>query len=63
MMPGGLESKVELFIKCIKLKDMDTFSKSDPICRVYMKMNNQWVKIDETERIDNDLNPEFKKSI
>jgi hypothetical protein len=62
-MPGALEQKIELFIKCMKLKDMDTFSKSDPICRVYLKMNNNWAKIGETERIDNNLNPEFKNSI
>jgi hypothetical protein len=60
-----LSQKVELFISCRKLKNMDVFSKSDPICRIY-EWNvkaNQWAKIGQTERIDNNLNPDFKKQI
>lgn len=59
-----LAMKVNLMIACRKLKDLDVFSKSDPICRVYEKSQNgnQWVKIGETERIDNNLNPDFKKT-
>ena len=62
-MPGSLEQKIELFIKCLKLKDLDTFSKSDPQCFVYIMMNNTWAKIGETELIMDNLNPEFKTSI
>ena len=42
---------------------MDVFSKSDPICILYTKenSNSNWNKIDQTEKIDNNLNPEFDK--
>ena len=44
---------------------MDVFSKSDPICRVYqwVELNKNWVKVGQTERIDNNLNPDFKTTI
>mmetsp|Transcript_11079 Transcript_11079/g.7711 ORF Transcript_11079/g.7711 Transcript_11079/m.7711 type:complete len:94 (-) Transcript_11079:875-1156(-) len=55
--------KVNLMIACRKLKDLDVFSKSDPVCRVYEKSDSgQWIKIGQTERIDNNLNPDFKKT-
>jgi hypothetical protein len=43
-LPTSLESKVELFISGRKLKDLDAFSKSDPICHVYMysEKNKRW---------------------
>ena len=46
--------KVDLYIQCRKLKDLDTFSKSDPQVRVYMKDSPAaatWKKIGETEII------------
>ena len=43
---------------------MDVFSKSDPV--VYMSIwderRRQWIKYGETEQINNNLNPDFKKS-
>jgi hypothetical protein len=45
------------------LKDLDTFSKSDPQVVVYLKDNPSkatWNKAGETEVIDNNLNPSFK---
>lgn len=61
----NLQQKVELFISCRKLKNMDVFSKSDPVCRVYefSEQAKNWVKIGVTERIDNNLNPDFKNQI
>lgn len=61
----NLSQKVELFISCRKLKNMDVFSKSDPICRVYefSEQAKNWVKVGQTERIDNNLNPDFKTQI
>lgn len=59
--------KVDLFFKCRKLKDLDTFSKSDPQVRVYMKENNSsgnaWKKVGETEIIKNNLDPDFKTAV
>jgi hypothetical protein len=57
--------KVDLHISCRKLKNLDVFSKSDPVCRVYefSEQTKQWIKIGQTERIDNNLNPDFKTII
>ena len=50
-------SKVELSISCTKLQNLDVLSKSDPMCVVYVKHANQWVKTDATEMIKDNLNP------
>jgi hypothetical protein len=42
---------------------MDIFSKSDPYVKVsFKKPNGQWQLLGRTETIDNNLNPNFKKS-
>ena len=51
---------INLYISGRKLRDLDTFSKSDPLCRLYEKKNNQWVLVGQTERINNNLNPNFE---
>ena len=51
--------KINLHIQGRKLRDLDTFSKSDPQCTVYELKDNQWVKIGETEHIEDELNPNF----
>ena len=53
---------MRLFVSGRKLKDLDTFSKSDPQCRLFEKRGNQWVKIAQTETINNNLNPDFQTS-
>ncbi|OMJ84958.1 hypothetical protein SteCoe_13867 [Stentor coeruleus] len=55
--------KVQLFISCRKLKDVETFSKSDPFVEVFERhSNNQWIKIGQTEVIWDNLNPDFIKN-
>ena len=57
--------KIEISITGRNLKDDgDVFSKIDPKVRLYRK-NNQgiWLLIDETETIQNNLNPDFQKAI
>jgi hypothetical protein len=57
-------STVELSITCKDLADMDTFSKSDPFCVVYMKESgggpDKWVSLGKTETIMNTLNPAWQ---
>ena len=62
--PGGPKSRVQLFISGRKLKDLDVFSKSDPICYVHMRNspNHPRQKIGETEMLNNNLNPDFARS-
>ena len=55
--PSDTSSKVELSISCSNLKNLDYFSKSDPVVFLYIKRQNDWVKLGRTEVIDNDLNP------
>ena len=55
--------EVNLFISGRKLRDLDTFSKSDPTALVFEQRNNNWVKIGQTEQINNTLNPDFRTSL
>ncbi|KAI5617795.1 copine-8 [Silurus asotus] len=54
-------TKVEITVSCRNLLDMDTFSKSDPICVLYTQGigNKEWREFGRTEIIDNTLNPDF----
>ncbi|TNN07478.1 Copine-8 isoform 1 [Schistosoma japonicum] len=56
---------VELSIACRNLCDTDVLSKSDPLVVVFEKSfpDNQWVELDRTEIIQNNLNPDFAKKV
>ncbi|XP_071823026.1 copine-8-like isoform X2 [Apostichopus japonicus] len=56
-------TKVELSISCRKLRDMDVFSKSDPLCVMFMKAlgSEEYREVGRTEVIMNNLNPRFVK--
>ena len=54
---------VNLYISGRKLKNMDTFSKSDPRGVMYEKKDNEWVKVAQTEVISNNLNPDFEQAL
>uniref|UniRef100_A0A7N6B0F2 Copine-3 n=1 Tax=Anabas testudineus TaxID=64144 RepID=A0A7N6B0F2_ANATE len=55
-------ANVELTISCEKLMDMDVFSKSDPLCALYINTSgSQWYEFGRTEMILNSLNPKFAK--
>jgi len=58
-----LSMQVNLFISGRKLKDLDTFSKSDPQCLIFEQRNGSWMKVGTTEQIKNQLNPDFTTSI
>ena len=57
--------QVELYFSCRKLVNLDMMSKSDPIIKVYESnpKNNSWYLKDQTEVIQDNLNPDFAKSI
>ncbi|KAM3593072.1 uncharacterized protein V6R79_005576 [Siganus canaliculatus] len=64
LVPGTshLATKVELTISCENLLDMDIFSKSDPLCALYIKTSgSEWYEYGRTEMILNCLNPKFAK--
>jgi hypothetical protein len=58
-----LSMKVDLSISGRKLKDLDFFSKSDPMCILYEMDNGNWKKVGQTEMINNNLNPDFKTTL
>jgi len=67
--PGGSSlpsSSVELSLRCEKLRDLDTFSKSDPFCVVECKtlgVQNDWIEVGRTECVMDNLNPVWQKKI
>ena len=59
--------KVQLFIQCRKLKDVDGIGQgySDPICFLQTKNDVKatvWQKFGQTEMLKDNLNPDFQKS-
>ena len=61
---GNLSYKIQLFISCRKLKDMDVVGLTDPVCILHARDNEQapWRKVDQTETMKDNLNPDFEKS-
>ena len=55
----SLKERVNLFVSGRKLKNLDTFSKSDPKCLLFEQLDGKWNKIGETETVKNSLNPDF----
>ena len=62
---GTATSVVELSIAAKNLRDMDVFSKSDPMCVVYLQPfgSKRWQEVARTEIIRNNLNPEFTTKV
>lgn len=57
--------KVELYFSARKLVNKDTFSKTDPIFLIYGKRGDEskYNLIHKTEQIQDNLNPDFTKSL
>ena len=58
---NSLQMQVNIYVSGRKLKDLDTFSKSDPQCLLFEKRNGQWCKLGSTEQINNTINPDFTR--
>lgn len=58
----SLMMQVNLYVSGRKLRDLDTFSKSDPVCILSENRNGHWHKLGLTEQIKNSLNPDFTTS-
>lgn len=56
-------SQIEMTLSCRNLLNTDVLSKSDPYCIVQMKepWQDRYYEIGRTEKIDDDLNPEWVK--
>ena len=56
--------KIEIFLSCRSLIEMDTFSKSDPYVIIFLKNNDgQFLELGRTETLLNNSNPTFVKTI
>lgn len=55
-------TKLQLFISCSNLKDVDILGSSDPFVIIYMKEGEVWKQIGKTEMIKDNLNPLFQTS-
>lgn len=49
--------KLEVFVECTDLVQLDSFSRSDPMCVMYVKRLGQWMEYGRTESIPNCLHP------
>ena len=49
--------KLELFIECTDLVQLDTFSRTDPMCVLYVKKLGHWMEYGRTESVPNSLHP------
>ncbi|RUS78779.1 hypothetical protein EGW08_013463 [Elysia chlorotica] len=58
-MPAG---QVELLVRCTDLADLDIFTKTDPMCVLFVKQFGQWKEFGRTEAIRQTLNPSFTES-
>ena len=58
-----LKMRLNLYISARKLIDLDLMTKSDPCAAIFEKKQNGWVKIGKTEKIKNNLNPDFETAI
>lgn len=61
---SGPSNKILLSLACRNLKDLDTFSKSDPEVHVFLKeaRSLKYTFVGKTEMILNNLNPDFTKT-
>ncbi|XP_071114486.1 copine-3-like [Haliotis cracherodii] len=54
--PGG---RVEILVSCQDLVNLDVFTKTDPMCVLFVKLFGQWKEHGRTEAIRESLNPRF----
>ena len=48
---------VELLVSCTDLANLDIFTKTDPMCVLFVKQFGQWKEYGRTEAIRSTLNP------
>ena len=55
-------TKIEIMVACTDLADLDIFSKTDPMCVLFLKKFGQWKELGRTEAVDETLNPKFTET-
>ncbi|KAK3769056.1 hypothetical protein RRG08_012006 [Elysia crispata] len=54
--------QAEVLVRCTDLADLDIFTKTDPMCVLFVKQFGQWREFGRTEAIRQTLNPAFTES-
>ena len=54
-------SKIEIFIRCSQLVNLDYLTKSDPLCVLYTKHEELWSECGRTEVINDTLDPQVNE--
>ena len=55
--------RLDIFVRCTDLTQIDTFSKSDPLCVMFVQRLGQWIEYGRTEAISNNVNPRVSSSL
>ncbi|KAL5010525.1 hypothetical protein ScPMuIL_012830 [Solemya velum] len=55
-------SKIEILVSCSDLANLDDFTKSDPICVLFIKQFGQWNEYARSETVRESLNPKFTET-
>ena len=55
--------KIELFVECTDLVLLDSCTKSDPMCVLYVKRLGQWMEYGRTESIPNCFHPKVRSFV
>ena len=56
----SLSMRINLYVSGRKLRDLDTFSKSDPCVILAENRDGNWITLGQTEQVQNSLNPDFR---
>ena len=58
---GQHTGRVELMVSCEDLANLDTFSKTDPMCVLFVRQFGQWKEIARTEAVEESLSPQVSE--
>jgi Ca2+-dependent lipid-binding protein len=64
-MDNSISEKIEIYLCCRNIKDLDVFTKSDPYVRISYRRDftqKQYSLLGRTETVPNNLNPNFTKT-
>lgn len=59
--PFQTRENLELMISCTELVNLDLFSKTDPMCVLFLKQFGQWKELGRTEAVRDQLNPKVRQ--
>ena len=55
--------QIELLVSCTELAKVDTFSKTDPMCALFIKRFGQWKEYGRSEAVMDMVNPKVSPKL